>query len=697
MIVPSARSWFFALVTLLILGLFPVSGCRRMMPVDLPHLAQLHNELLTIHFHVDDGIFLESLRERESGHDFIPGPADRMPLLNYHLRQLDGSYQLISPESHLEIQDSEIDSNGRRLSVGMLTTTGSLKIELHCQVDADQPELLFWGRVANQGDSFQSVILDWPILGPLDLPGNAEPLMGAVPVEIGTVRPLIDEARINTGSIGALGVGTLYRSSQDPSLSLSIESQSAQRREVVVSREALFTYGALDLQAGESRSLQPVRLRIDRGDWRRPVRDYVERHRGEWQTPDTPDWLRHSGAIYCESGSGGGAIYMTAGLPLAKDHYDHFHNMPQLLDEARQLGTDVIYLFDYWEGLDGSEHIPYWIKGDYIPRSDMGGPEAFREGIRRVHELGGRVILYVEPFIVYKQSRLGRTLAAAWTALEPDATPKPLYGNLYHIMDATREPWQAYLAELCADLIEEYDADGIYLDSYGWQWNHLFRRPDEDRLRSRSSWNAGVLETVRRVRRAIRNIKPDAVVLTEGGNELMMQYADGYLDATFAWMRELNQDRLLASPIRYAYPPANYYSNGRTLAQLNQVFAAGHNLALDPRWLPDAEHVRQLVKLRRDWADALIDGRQHQLVHDVHALTAAYLYEGKDRLVLTAVNASEERVDLTIPIPLRWGELDWHNALDEADRPQRDESDQAVLTAQIDAGGIRIFTAHLAD
>ena len=44
---------------------------------------------------------------------------------------------------------------------------------------------------------------------------------------------------------------------------------------------------------------------------------------------------------------------------------------------------------------------------------------------------------------------------------------------------------------------------------------------------------------------------------------------------------------MLASPIRYAMPNANFFVNGGNLGGLNQVFAAGHNLALGPFWLLD--------------------------------------------------------------------------------------------------------------
>jgi hypothetical protein len=45
-------------------------------------------------------------------------------------------------------------------------------------------------------------------------------------------------------------------------------------------------------------------------------------------------------------------------------------------------------------------------------------------------------------------------------------------------------------------------------------------------------------------------------------------------------MASINQDKTLGSPACYAAPEVNFMSNGRTMAELNQILAAGHSLAL---------------------------------------------------------------------------------------------------------------------
>ena len=54
-------------------------------------------------------------------------------------------------------------------------------------------------------------------------------------------------------------------------------------------------------------------------------------------------------------------------------------------------------------------HPPYFNKGDYIPRADLGGEDALKDGISQIHSrYGGKVVLYVEPFIIFYDSYVAR-------------------------------------------------------------------------------------------------------------------------------------------------------------------------------------------------------------------------------------------------------------------------------------------------
>src|SRR5262249_47038500 len=134
------------------------------------------------------------------------------------------------------------------------------------------------------------------------------------------------------------------------------------------------------------------------GDWHEGVADAFES--GPFRldggtSSNVPSWLRNQGAIYTYAGGDLGGIYDFLPTGSILHRLDSFRQLPRLLQEARTLGTNVIYLSDYWDG-KGDPFVPHeWVKGDYIPRADLGGADALREGIAAVHRAGGRVILYV--------------------------------------------------------------------------------------------------------------------------------------------------------------------------------------------------------------------------------------------------------------------------------------------------------------
>ena len=72
-------------------------------------------------------------------------------------------------------------------------------------------------------------------------------------------------------------------------------------------------------------------------------------------------------SLYCPAfcgGAGSGLMqYLGPGLMDRgiAPRITSFRELPKLLQEARRLGNDVIYLVDYWEG-------GYFNKGDYLPR-----------------------------------------------------------------------------------------------------------------------------------------------------------------------------------------------------------------------------------------------------------------------------------------------------------------------------------------
>jgi hypothetical protein len=268
-----------------------------------------------------------------------------------------------------------------------------------------------------------------------------------------------------------------------------------------------------------------------RGDRHTAVDYYVAKNRPNWSFPQIPAWFRDEGAIYSISGGGAGGIYLN--LPVKPGRMislKSFEDLPIFLTEAPALGSNDVYLVDYWEGVPGEAGATYANKGDYVPRTDLGGAAAFTDGIRKIHQQGGRVILHVEPFIIYQASQIGQQNGSAWEGHDLLGAFDRWYPGNYKMV-APFVPWQDNLVSVAQRLVRDYGADGIFLDSYGWQMNWQVAVGASSKYYSPQEYNLGVLQLTTRIRSAIRTINPEAAVMGETTAGPLVHVWDGGLSA----------------------------------------------------------------------------------------------------------------------------------------------------------------------
>jgi hypothetical protein len=440
------------------------------------------------------------------------------------------------------------------------------------------------------------------------------------------------------------------------------------------------------------------------GDWHDAVDFYVRQHRrrNSWQPPLPPAWFRDTAAIYTFTGGGAGGIYLglphpPAGKEPLASRISHYKEIATTLwNEAQELGTNVIYLWDYWRRPtpvhpeerhqihQRQPDLAYWNKGDYVPRPDLGTEEDFKQAIAEVHEKGGRVILYVEPFIIDVDSDVARVWKPAWAVHDfpsncaPDQSwPKKqgehlagrfpadpplhviappheagwcwkIYYPYYHTMVPDLAEWQAHLLAVVRRLTHDYNVDGIMLDSYGWQMNLPMRTETLGVVIERwpFRWNAAVLDLMDRIRDVMGSNK---VLLVETPSGPVGWHCHGGLSSDFyPGIHQQgglsNQSKITGSPVRYGMPSRRYFSNGRDLNELNQIYAAGHGLALcgtqftDPK---ERAYVAHLVRVRQSYADTLIRGQQLYQPVTGNPDVIAYYYAGGRERIITVVNTSE--------------------------------------------------------
>lgn len=304
----------------------------------------------------------------------------------------------------------------------------------------------------------------------------------------------------------------------------------------------------------------------------------VARPQVRWD--DAPAWFRDAPALWCPSTRTAGSVLLTF-TPRGRSPEDlcerltSFRDLPALLARGRaDLGCDVLYLTDWYQGAEGAECHEYWRnKARYLPREDLGGEAALVEGTRAVKAAGGRVILYVEPFVLEKSTDLGRERGEAWALKRTDGHPDQPYPSSWKICPSA-PGWQEHVVEVASRVVGRYGASGVFLDSYGNQrgWRCVdpaHGHPPNDG----GAFDEGCRALARAVREAARRADPEAVVMVEGSKmPAMATWVAGSLD----WgVHELSR--------RWSWREAGHtgiFTAGWSLDDAHQILAMGHRLAL---------------------------------------------------------------------------------------------------------------------
>jgi hypothetical protein len=300
----------------------------------------------------------------------------------------------------------------------------------------------------------------------------------------------------------------------------------------------------------------------------------------------SPAWARDTPGWYVpDTTSAGVGIFDFATRPADRIaiKLKSFRELPVLLAEARSLGTDTIYLVDWYEGLPGARKIDYWeAKGDYVPRRDLGGEAAFNEGIAALHAQGGRMIVYVEGFIINERTEAGREHGAQWSILRPDGPPREPYPGNWKLCPAAAG-FVSYMEGL-GQRIAQYGADGVFVDSYGYQkdWECVSKAHGHP-LGSKEVFNNGAAHLMQRVRAGLHSANPDAIILIEGPLlERLFEFVDGSLDAGI--------HALVTQWLWDAQGSTDTITSSWSIDDWHQVLAIGAKLACPPWFLEAPPH-----------------------------------------------------------------------------------------------------------
>jgi hypothetical protein len=316
--------------------------------------------------------------------------------------------------------------------------------------------------------------------------------------------------------------------------------------------------------AGEPGQLFRVDARVPRP----PVR---------WDEP--PAWFRDAPALWCPSNRTAGSALLTF-APRGVSPEDlserlrDFRELPRLLEQGRRLGTDVVYLTEWYQGAPGADpHAYWWNKAEYLPRADLGGEAALIEGLAAVRKAGGRVLLYVETFIIEKNSELGRSKGDAWSIRLPGGHPDDPYPSSWKLCPAA-PGLQEHFVALTARLVGRYGAAGLHLDSYGNQRGWRCVHPDHPHPKGDNTvFDEGARQLVRAMRDEARRHDPEAVLMVEGSK----------MPGLFQWVDAAQDWGIHDLAARWSWREAGHaaiFTSGWSLDDLHQILALGQRVGL---------------------------------------------------------------------------------------------------------------------
>ncbi|MDW8343388.1 MAG: DUF6259 domain-containing protein [Verrucomicrobiae bacterium] len=287
----------------------------------------------------------------------------------------------------------------------------------------------------------------------------------------------------------------------------------------------------LRLPAGATWELGPYRLATYRGDWtggaallRQLRRPRVLRR---W-----PAWFQPVRSV----------------SEINTDKLDHFADLPRVAAELRAWGAPVFHLF-LWQ--DRSEEMnqphkdgvtkwdygvnPHWAYAFDQPQADprRGGDEGLRRAIRETQRSGSKVLLYVTPWTLASDSAVGKRAAAEQLIFREPNGNEFMESESYRFCPMVPAA-RAWIVEALVRTIERYEVDGLFIDQTAAIGNHPCAHPAH-RHENPYVWTYGVWLLFKELRAALDARRPEALLLLEGGSELLREFADGYLAHSHSW------------------------------------------------------------------------------------------------------------------------------------------------------------------
>jgi len=314
------------------------------------------------------------------------------------------------------------------------------------------------------------------------------------------------------------------------------------------------TWPHIPLEAGTAAAIAPVAIGIHPGNWRHAFAAYRAWVNTWYEVERTPAFRRVFAFHAFELFGRTSARDTLAAVPLG---VDQLHFMVQ----------------------------PRHVNGEYGYRKDWG-----LKGLRRFIEgLDHRGILsshYIEGYIASEHSTVFKEHGAQWGQKKKDGSNVVAFANM--AMCPAAQGWTGFLADTAARLVRDLDFDVIYLDEVGFGTGdkYVCHNPKHGHPPPYLGMTS-VRRMFMEVREAIRKVRPDAVLTTEGP---VVDLWYPYLDGNEGYGARAYQQTIYGPPIhfmRFLYPDFKYVdlrdgTPNQRRVQMKQILFNGTAGDIDP-------------------------------------------------------------------------------------------------------------------
>jgi hypothetical protein len=357
------------------------------------------------------------------------------------------------------------------------------------------------------------------------------------------------------------------------------------------------SYPATALDSGGAR-VKPspdVQLFVHDGGWRVAAKQYgrwlrnglAVTHRG---APSWLDEVMSKDSAWVPDSAGVDAAKKTGiGLTSFEDLYENHY------------ASNTVDMFEFamwWEGVEcrtkQGEPLPDWTcgygafgaDGVFQPRQDLGGIEALRKGVEKIHKMNRRIQLYVSSDIVQINNSTFFNESwpwqrwADWPTAQAPVFPHSNY-NASTLCHAFRA-WQEQVALFTSRVIAETGVDGVRLDGLGGQFAPCENPSHHHESIFENQGTAANVQMARLTREAMDGVQggDQSILSSEGYQDIFHPFTSMSLVMWYPG-RDIDAMRVALPEYRAAaYSP----DAGAIETALNGWMASGSDRALRTTW-----------------------------------------------------------------------------------------------------------------